>query len=1207
MWSECTKFVLLIVIKEMMMMIDPNWKTLWRGALIHLARQLMYGACLIFLGLYALLARAPYSSALDSPALYSKGEVLEQELLEEGNLVKIAVTKSGVYRISYDELRKLGFQKPEEVGVFGYGGAALSERLSQAPQKILPAVPVLHEGESVYFFAYGATSVYFDRSLQRLRHHLNPYSTEGFYFLADGLQKKAIKPATPPSEPNPIQTDTYSGYYIHERELYSLKQSGRLLVGELLSNGASLPLELETSKNVLEGKEIKLQVGYVSLPSVQGKLSLLSGSSVLLEDEIFRHEEETPVNYLRGIYHLCNSSFQGGATGHFSAKAQFTPAYEKAYIDFISVETENKLSYNEGKQFIFRKPTKTTAEAMQFVFSDLPSDVKVWAAFSPNDIRELSLSDDKSFVYATTKKDGNPIEFVAFRPGDAFTPRIVGKTIFRRIREHKGIPDLIIISTNGFIDEAKRLGRFHQETEGKNVLVVTAEEVYNEFSSGTPDATAYRLLVKYFYDRWRRETASTTSDLCPIHLLLFGDGAADNRMLSSEWLPLKNRGVEFLLTYESENSLNVNSYVADDYFGMVTEGEDALHDGGKTVSVGIGRFTVRTPFEARQAVDKCIAYGENKQLGDWKLNSVIVADNGDNYGHLRRGELLSQVINAKMPEMLLTKVYFDAFPKETKNGLTTFPGAKRKLMNALDKGMLIFNYTGHGNPYALSDEQIVKLSDIQQFDYKHLPLWITATCDFANFDHPITSAGESAFLNANSGAIALVTTARVVYDIYNQQLNEAFLEEILKRNKEGKSATFGEAIKRSKNRLRVSSDEGALVNKLHFFLIGDPLLSLNIPSHRAVVERINGNEVGGKAIELHALDKVTIEGSIRTPSNEIEGNFTGHLFVTIFDSETEVSTLEANRPNHADNDAVYKDYTGLIYAGQVPIKDGFFSFDFIVPKDVTYEKGATRINLYAYAQERKLEAMGVDFSSRIVTGGKNSEIDTTPPEIRLCYLSDSTKRDHFLTGPTPIFYAEIFDNSGINLSSGGLGHQITLAIDNRSDYTFALNEYYQASSLEQGLGKVVYTLPPLEEGDHTALFTVWDVHNNCSQKSFSFRVHKDLSPQLQLSKLYPNPVGRGAPLTIEIVTNAPGELFKGYVELIDFTGRVVSRSNHFTFKSTLDTPASYTFTPSTSYGSFPVEGLYLLRLVATSHNGQQVFTTHKLVIKNNNSVPAAVE
>lgn len=74
-----------------------------------------------------------------------------------------------------------------------------------------------------------------------------------------------------------------------------------------------------------------------------------------------------------------------------------------------------------------------------------------------------------------------------------------------------------------------------------------------------------------------------------------------------------------------------------------------------------------------------------------------------------------------------------------------------------------------------------------------------------------------------------------------------------------------------------------------------------------------------------------------------------------------------------------------------------------MPKDVTYEKGATRINLYAYAQERKLEAMGVDFSSRIVTGGKNSEIDTTPPEIRLCYLSDSTKRDHFLTGPTPIF------------------------------------------------------------------------------------------------------------------------------------------------------------------------------------------------------------
>lgn len=1129
-----------------------------------------------------------------------------QTIPAEGLFFKIAVQRSGVYRISYEKLRELGFAHPESVGVFGYGGAELSEKLSRAPQEILPAVPVLHDHEAIYFYAVGPTTFYYDSEYGGLRHRNNHYSTEGFYFLSDALPLKNIESATPPQGEGSLHTDSYDGYYYHERQLYSLKQSGRLLVGDMLSNGAKQTIAFETSKNISDGVSAKLSVGYVSLPSAGAKLTLRSSGSILLEDDMHRSEETTPSSYLRGIYHLRKVPFRGKHEGRLTVDAQFTPASEKAYIDFIALEADVKLSYNEGKQFCFRKVVPS-ADLLQFSFAELPSDVRIWASLSPNDIRQMVPTAEKSFTYSSRKPDGQPIEFVAFRPDDALTPTIVGKTTFRRIREHEGVPDLIIISTGSFLDEAKRLGRFHQEKEGKNVLVVSAEEVYNEFSSGTPDATAYRLLTKYFFDRWQNETRETSGDLCPIHLLLFGDGAADNRLLSSEWKSIKESGVELLLTFESENSLNVNSYVADDYFGMVTEGEDDMHDGGKTVSIGIGRFTVRTLYEARSAVDKCIAYGERKQLGDWKLNSVIMADNGDGYGHLRRGEELAKVMNTKMPEMLLTKVYYDAFPKETKNGLTTFPGAKRKLFDALEKGMLIFNYTGHGNPYALSDEQIIKLSDIQQLDYPHLPLWITATCDFANFDHPITSAGESAFLNPRSGAIALVTTSRVVYDIYNQQLNEAFLEEVLRRDENGRSATFGEAIKRSKNRLRSSFDEGALVNKLHFFLIGDPLLSLNIPSRRAVVERINEQEVGGKPIELRALDKVKIEGSIRSIENDIEGNFSGSMSVTVFDSETEVKTLEANRPEHLEKDAVYKDYMGLIYAGKVPVKEGFFSIEFTVPKDVTYEKGATRINLYALDETSRQEAMGVDFSSRIATGQGSAELDTIPPEIRVCYMNDSTAVDKFLTGPTPIFYAEIFDASGVNLSSGGLGHQITLAIDNRSDYTFVLNDSYQASPLEHGLGQVAYTLPPIEEGDHTALFTVWDVYNNCTQKSFSFRVHNDLMPQLQLAKIYPNPVARGESITLEIITNAPGELFEGYAEIIDFTGRVVVQSSPFTFKSSLDVPASYSFTPTTSYGSYPQEGLYLVRVVATSPNGQRVSTSQKMVIKDNKTPTPAVE
>ncbi len=46
----------------------------------------------------------------------------------------------------------------------------------------------------------------------------------------------------------------------------------------------------------------------------------------------------------------------------------------------------------------------------------------------------------------------------------------------------------------------------------------------------------------------------------------------------------------------------------------------------------------------------------------------------------------------------------------------------------------------------------------QQSSYTKLPIWVTATCDFTRFDDVNTSAGESVFLNANSGGY------RIVYD-----------------------------------------------------------------------------------------------------------------------------------------------------------------------------------------------------------------------------------------------------------------------------------------------------------------------------------------------------------------------------------------------------------------------------------------------------------
>lgn len=1136
-----------------------------------------------------------------------RGGLFAQDLLpSEGLFVKVGVERSGAYKLSYEKLRELGFSSPENVGVFGFGGALLSEKLAEAPREVLPAVPVWHHGEALYFYAQGPLAIAYDSQEKRLFHTTNHYATAGYYFLSDALPKKELE--TNSYSPSGTLPDApyYNGYYLHERELYSLKQSGRMLVGEILSGGTKLAVKLSTSETVLDDGSARLSVSYVSLPKEVGTLTLRVGGELLLEDQLHRSEDRTPASYLRGIHHLRRVPMTASARGEVDFELSFAPAFEKAHLDYIALETHNRLAYESGRQTLFRYLAEHSTP-LRFQLANLPDDAQLWAIASPNRVERLPL-DNGGFVASPQKEDDQPLEFLLFRPEEAYTPIVIGKKQFRNLRHHEGIPALIIITTESFRHEAERLARFHRERRGLNVLVATQEEVYNEFSSGTPDATAYRLLAKHFYDLWCQTSGETDSNLCPINLLLFGDGAADNRLLSSDWQQLKNSGVEMLLTYQSHNSLNVDSYVADDYFGLVTEGEDHLHNGAKRVSIGVGRFTVRTLAEARMAVDKSIAYAENRWLGDWKLRSVMVADDADGYGHLRRGEELSKVIQEEVPPMLMTKVYFDAFPKENRNGLTTFPAAQRKLFDALDKGVLILNYTGHGNPNAWSDEQILTVSDILRFNYQQLPLWITATCDFANFDNPITSGGEVAFLNPTSGAIGLVTTSRVVYDIYNQQLNVAFLRELFKKKDSGEYISFGEALKRSKNALKNTFDETGLINKLHFFFIGDPSLSLNLPTHRAVVEEVNGKPTGGdEVVELTALERVKVAGSVRDFSNSIAGNFSGEMAVTVFDSEATVKTLEANRPPHLERDEVFTDYTGLIYAGTTKVEGGFFDLEFTIPRDVSYNESTMRINLYAYSYENGQEAMGVDNSSQIVKGVSTMDLDTIPPEIRRCFLNDSTLQDSFVTGPTPIFYAEIFDESGINLSSAGVGHSVLLSIDNRPDYTFVLNDYYRASPLEAGLGEVTFTLPPLDEGDHQATFSVWDVFNNVSTHSFSFRVHHELKPQIMLSKVYPNPLPQGQPLALEIATSAPGEQFEGFVELFDFRGELLYRSEPFGFKSTLAGPATVSLEIGTSYGTNLPKGLYLLRLTATNSSQKKSSATAKLVVIDTTSGVSHVE
>lgn len=1113
-------------------------------------------------------------------------------LLASGKWIKIAVNQSGFYTLSYEKLRELGFENPEKVGVYGRGGRLLSESLDVHQGSTLPQVPLLRHNRAIYFYGEGTTHWYFDRKHKNYQHVTNHYTTQGYYLLSDvatpgPLVMQSISPIQAAGAPQ--LEEGYDALYLHEKDRLSLKQSGRLLVGEAITNNRPTPITLSLGKGSSLTSNITLNFAYTALPEKEGILSLSINDKIVGKDTIRSTEDRSDRTYQAGIYHRRYGILASYNGNEIPLKLQYNNPLEHVYLDYISCVANRKLQYESGEQLLFRRTTAQNKVAL-FSLEGFPQETVIIATESdqptPYSIPYNHGGNRLTFSSNTLiAENEQPIQFLATTWQDAYTPQIIGEIANCDLLSEP-TPDLIIVTPQLFFDEAQRLADYHRKADNLTVLVMTQDQLLNEFNGGTPDATAYRLMCRYYHKK-------RTLHKDPLQLLLFGDGASDNRRISETWKQEGLKAIPFLLTYQGVNSLNVYSYTTDDYFGFLEKGQDALNNGQKTLSIAIGRLPLRTLEDAHAVVDKIIRYAQNEDLGTWKTNTLFVADNKDYYIHQAQADRQAKILDSIQPELFCKKVYLDAFPRKNVAGLTTIPNAKKKLFDAINKGVLLINYVGHGSPSSWTDEQIMTQSDITRLSNKRLPIWITATCDFTNFDNSLTSGGEHSLLNPHGGSIALITTSRIVYDSYNEALNKLILRYLFSTNDRGELRPLSEALRMGKNNT-YSSDT---INKLNFLYLGDPALRLKMPTHKVTLQKINGITLQeADTIALHALESVTLEGAIHNVAGTIDGNFEGEIFITIFDAQHLRETLPENIPNGLNSTFKYQEYSSIIYAGTAKVKQGLFSTQFVVPKDVAYAQQPGRINFYAYAPQQKIEAMGVDKRIQIEMGSAQERKDTTPPQILQCYLNTPSPEKVTTVGSTPLFVAEVFDENGINLSEGGVGHNVTLSIDNNPSLTFVLNEYYTANPLETGKGSIIMQLPPLSVGNHTAVFKVWDVFNNVSEKSLSFRVDPDLSTTVYTATVYPNPVTTEGIVSFKLHTNIPGEASDLTIELYDYRGQCMAQSPNFSLTSNAQgiLEASWNIHTTTSTALTP--GLYLYRCIIKNSNGKTSYASGKLLL-----------
>lgn len=1107
----------------------------------------------------------------------------DNSVLSKGNWVKIQIEQDGIYKLTYSELKKMGFDDPSKVAVYGYGGWPLEEDFTKPYVDDLPAVPVLRKDDYILFYGRGTTKWEAQIRNENFTHTNNPYSVYGYYFLTDGAEVKVpeqIKYDRTTSE----RIETFDDYLLHEKELVSINLSGRRLF-EKLSQSVQTFNDFGNPETlgIVEG-EIYVDCRFVPLTTTseaQGEITLSFAGNKLYNGNTSLYSG----TYTKGKDMELAKKYEYKAGDHLSVKLEYKRSQQPStdgYVDYIRLNVKRQLkTYNEP--YTFFRSFKSRNHASRFVIEGANSACMVMDITDPANCKIIETELTGSTMSFTIPESNSLREFVLIRTDrtDFPVPVSIGAVECRNLHGWSN-KDMIIISPSTLRKEAERLKEAHETQDGLRVEVVTPEEIYNEFSSGTPDATAYRRFMKMLYDK-----AASKEDR-PKYLLLFGDGAYDNRFVTESWSKMSDKEREnFLLTFQSENSLDEKSYVTDDYFGFLDDASNGKSVESCPVDIGIGRFPIRSVSDARKMVNKVIRYMNNEELGIWKSETCFVADDGGNADkdknmHMEQADAAAKTVERQASDILAGRLFFDNYVKDFSSS-NPYEAVTSQMNKKLREGLSLINYTGHGNTTSWSDEKVLTQQIIDKFSYSKLPLWITATCDFCRFDALATSAGESIFLNEKSGGIALYTTVRVAYADTNEIINRHFLESLFTQDANGQYPVLGDVVKETKRKHTGPRN-------LNFTFIGDPAIKLNLPTYKIRISTINGKDVALDTPNFRAYDEVVVEGEILSQDNLSVDNFNGKLDVKVMDSKISITTRNNFRNESAFK---YEDYKNLVYKGSTQVQNGKFSFSFYVPGNISYSGKAGKMILYASDSEQKIEAKG-NFTNYKVQGTSDDPLDDHEgPEIVKLYLNDSTFVSGDKVNTTPFFYARLWDQTGVDITEGGVGHDVMLMIDNKPFTSYNLNSYYDNIFGRKGEGEVRFGIPQLSAGQHEAVFKVWDVMGNPTTYTFRFEVDESLKPFI--TNIVATPTPAKGNVEFHLTHNRPESQMKVGIMVYDIAGRLHWKHEE-TGSSELFKDYVIDWDLRNNSGSHVRPGVYIYRAAISTNNSKEATEAKKMII-----------
>jgi hypothetical protein len=550
--------------------------------------------------------------AVSTLSLFAKGQknYATASVLSTGKWIKVGTEGEGVFKVTASFLAKAGFTAPissASIRLFGNGGAMLPEsnRLPAPDDLLENQIEVFDGGDGLldgedYFLFYspGANQWIYNDKSQKFEFSKNFYSDISFYFIQVGvgsgsrIMEKVVNGS-------PVQeVESFVQHMRFERDSFNFLNSGREWFGETFGNGYPVSRVFQVaSDGVLVGSRYELTSEVVGRSFVNpNRLTVsLNGNS------LFQHSTPASIGtLLEPIANVSRLSKDGLATENAIAiRYDFASgnATGQSWLNWVEIIFRRALTQGNDGFLSFRDPSiVANNQLIAYRINSSNPNLKVWEITERgryNKLKTEFLNNRHRFV-----DDASVLkEYISFDPALVKEPVFIAKVDNQNLHG-EGVYDMIVVAHSSLLQEARRLAQFRQSNSGLRVLVTDVEQIYNEFSSGSPDPSAIRNFLKMLYDK-----AGNNKVNRPKYLLLFGGTSYQFKEQTREQKNL-------VPTYQSPSSLDpLTSYLSDDYFGYLDDEDDInLNIPAPLLDIAIGRIPARTVLQAKMVVDKIINY-----------------------------------------------------------------------------------------------------------------------------------------------------------------------------------------------------------------------------------------------------------------------------------------------------------------------------------------------------------------------------------------------------------------------------------------------------------------------------------------------------------------------------------------------------------------------------------------------------------------------